>query len=58
MRKYNLYAVVEREDGSLLRQRVCQVDNHLDQDEIRKKLKSYQSIIGRSYYIVDWYIDL
>ena len=58
MRTYNLYAVVERPDGSIMRQRVSKVDNHLDEDEIRKKLKNYQIILGKSYLIVDWYIDV
>lgn len=58
MRTYSLYAVVERPDGSIMRQRVSKVDNHLDEDEIRKKLKSYREMLGRSYLIVDWYIDV
>ncbi len=58
MRTYNLYAVVERPDGSIMRQRVSKVINNLDQEEIRQKLKNYQIILGKSYLIVDWYIDL
>lgn len=58
MRPYYLYAVVEGPYGNVIRQKVCKIINHLDEDEIKKKLKSYREMIGRSYLIVDWYIDV
>ena len=58
MKSLNLYAVVEREDGSLLRQRVCKVKGDISNEEISKRLQEYKNILGSGYYIVDWYIDV
>lgn len=55
--KYYLYAVVERKDGQVFRQRVKQVNNPLDPDEANKALKNYRKMLGEYYVILDWYID-
>ena len=56
--KYNLYAVVERYDGSILKQRVCKVDENISQSDISVKLQNYKKILGSGYLIIDWYIDV
>ena len=54
MKQYYLYVIVVRDDGTTLRQKVCQYSNDID---IKKKIGSYKKILGNSYYIADWYID-
>lgn len=58
MKSFNLYVVMEREDGTLLKQRVCKVQTDLTPEDVKKKISSYKKIVGSGYYVVDWYIDV
>ncbi len=58
MKSLNLWAVYERENGTLLRQRVCKVNVDISHEEISKLLANYKKILGSGYYLVDWFIDL
>ena len=58
MKSYNLYIAAERDNGTLLRQRVCKVKDDISHEEIHKRIADYKKILGKSYYIVDWYIDV
>lgn len=56
--KYYLYAVIERDDGSLLRQRVRKMDeDNTTTEDIRRILKNYVKMLGTGYYLIDWYFD-
>ena len=58
MKSLNLWAVFERENGTLLRQRICKVDADISHEEISKLLTNYKKILGSGYYLVDWFIDV
>ena len=56
--KYYLYAVIERVDGSLLRQRVRKMnEDDTTTEDIRRILKNYVKMLGTGYYLIDWYFD-
>lgn len=54
---YHLYAVVVREDGSLFRQRIGKVEDSITPEEAHKKIQDYLKMLGKKYYVADWYID-
>ena len=58
MKSLNLWVSVERQDGTLLKQRVCKIKADASQEEISKHLQNYKKILGSGYYIVDWFIDV
>ena len=58
MKSLNLWVSVERQDGTLLKQRVCKIKADAPQEEISKHLQNYKKILGSGYYIVDWFIDV
>ena len=56
--KYYLYAVIERADGSLMRQRVRKMnEDNTTTEDIRRILKNYVKMLGTGYYLIDWYFD-
>lgn len=57
MPKYSLYAVVEREDGSLFRQRIGKVEETITPKQVHEKIQDYLKMLGKHYYVVDWYLD-
>ena len=58
MKSLNLWVSVERQDGTLLKQKVCKIKADAPQEEISKHLQNYKKILGSGYYIVDWFIDV
>ena len=56
--KYYLYAVIERADGSLMRQRVRKMnEDNTTTEDIRRILNNYVKMLGTGYYLIDWYFD-
>lgn len=56
--KWDLVAVFERLDGTILRQRIAKVDEDISEEEVRKKIKAYKKILGDTYFTIDWYLSL
>ena len=55
---YHLYAVVEREDGSLFRQRIGKVEETITPKQVHEKIQDYLKMLGKHYYVADWYLDI
>ena len=58
MPKYNLYAIVEREDGSLFRQMIGKVEETITPAQAHEKIHDYLKMLGKHYCVADWYLDI
>lgn len=56
-RKWNLYVVVERIDGTIMKQSVGKVHEGASDKEISSLIRAYKKLLGDSYFIIDWYLD-
>ena len=56
-RKWSLYVVVERIDGTIMKQSVGKVYEDASDEEISRLVRAYKKLLGDSYFIIDWYLD-
>lgn len=56
--KWKLIAIIERLDGTILRQcvRTLTEDESVDNDLINRALSKYKDLLGDDYLIMDYYV--